>query len=213
MKSWNDSTRNKICPDTSSRSFIRIVAKELGSMIEVRFFQKFAEHRALVEWFVVVLKCGDEAARIELEERFRFVVRVDFDVLVWNVLLFEGNPHALDEGAEPAGVELQRIVGGVGLVELESPSGKRKIEVYLDSRGCETSGVGMEVCIWVVFTHGVIRAGDRCLNRRLLSKRWKKMQNRNAQKATIMTNTLGIYPLPLNFTSTKFITTSESSSL
>ena len=34
------------------------------------------------------------------------MVWVDLDVLVGNALFFEDGPDALDEGAEPAGVEL-----------------------------------------------------------------------------------------------------------
>lgn len=41
---------------------------------------------------------GDEAARVDFEEGLRFLVRVDFDVLVGDVLEFEGDPDALDEG-------------------------------------------------------------------------------------------------------------------
>jgi len=43
------------------------------------------------------------------------VVRVDFDVLVLDAFLFEGDPDALNEGAEPTGVELERVLGCVGL--------------------------------------------------------------------------------------------------
>lgn len=43
------------------------------------------------------------------------VVWVHFNVLVLNTLLFERDPDALDEGTEPARVELQIVFGGVCL--------------------------------------------------------------------------------------------------
>jgi hypothetical protein len=42
---------------------------------------------------------GDETARVDLEERLRFLVGVDFDVLVGDGFVLEGDPDALDEGA------------------------------------------------------------------------------------------------------------------
>ena len=43
------------------------------------FFQKLADHGRFVERFIVVLQGRDEAARVELEERFGFVVWVDLE--------------------------------------------------------------------------------------------------------------------------------------
>jgi hypothetical protein len=43
------------------------------------------------------------------------VVRVHFDVLVVDILFFESDPYALDEGAKPAGVEFEWMVGLMGL--------------------------------------------------------------------------------------------------
>lgn len=43
------------------------------------------------------------------------MVGVYFDVLVGDALFFEEQPDALDEGAEPAGVELEGLLGSVGL--------------------------------------------------------------------------------------------------
>lgn len=43
------------------------------------------------------------------------MVGVYFDVLVGDGLFFEGDPDALDEGAEPAGVELEGVLGFVSL--------------------------------------------------------------------------------------------------
>lgn len=42
---------------------------------------------------------GDKAARVDGEEGLGFLVGVDFDVLVGDALVFEGDPDALDEGA------------------------------------------------------------------------------------------------------------------
>ena len=44
------------------------------------------------------------------------MVWVHFNVLVGYAFFFESDPDALDEGAEPAGVEFERIFG---LVRLE----------------------------------------------------------------------------------------------
>jgi len=47
-----------------------------------------------------VAQGGDEAAGVDGEEGLRLLVRVDFDVLVGDALVFEGDPDALDKGAE-----------------------------------------------------------------------------------------------------------------
>lgn len=75
-------------------------------MIRIRFFQEFAQHCAFIERLILVLQGRYEAARVEVEEGLGFVVWVYFDVLVGDFLFFEDDPGALDEGAEPAGVEL-----------------------------------------------------------------------------------------------------------
>jgi len=46
-----------------------------------------------------VAEGGDKTARVDVEEGLGFLVRVDFDVLVGDLLVFEGYPDALDEGA------------------------------------------------------------------------------------------------------------------
>ena len=68
-------------------------------MVGESVFEEFADHRAFVEGFVVVLQGGDEAAGVEGEEGLGLVVGVDFNVLVGDFLLFEDGPGALDEGA------------------------------------------------------------------------------------------------------------------
>jgi hypothetical protein len=50
-----------------------------------------------------VAECGDQAAWVDVEKGLRFLVRVDFDVLVRDVFVFEGDPDALDEGAGRTG--------------------------------------------------------------------------------------------------------------
>lgn len=42
---------------------------------------------------------GDEAAGVDVEEGLGFLVGVDFDVLVGELLVLERDPDALDEGA------------------------------------------------------------------------------------------------------------------
>lgn len=71
-------------------------------VVRKRFFEELTEHRALVQRLLLVLQCWDEAARIEIEQRFWFVVRVYFYVLVLDSFFFERDPDALYEGAEPA---------------------------------------------------------------------------------------------------------------
>ena len=68
-------------------------------MVGESVFEEFADHRAFVEGFVVVLQGGDEAAGVEGEEGLGLVVGVDFNVLVGDFLLFEDGPGALDERA------------------------------------------------------------------------------------------------------------------
>lgn len=83
-------------------------------VVAVDVLQELEDDVALVEGLVVVLERGHEPARVELEQRGRLVVGVDFDVLVGDLLFFQHQPDALHEGAEPAGVELERLRGGVG---------------------------------------------------------------------------------------------------
>lgn len=41
---------------------------------------------------------GYETARVDIEEGLGLLVGIDFDVLVRDLLVFEGDPDALDEG-------------------------------------------------------------------------------------------------------------------
>lgn len=58
----------------------------------------------------------DETAGVDVEEGLWFLVGVDFDVLVGDLLVLEGYPDALDEGA--GGVSGWHVGGGVGVVWL-----------------------------------------------------------------------------------------------
>ena len=75
------------------------------------------------------------------------MVRVHFNVLVVDVLFFESDPYALDEGAEPAGVEFERLLGSVG--------------VYYGFR--RARGVGEEVGVRVGFFGGGGGHGGWCM--------------------------------------------------
>jgi hypothetical protein len=46
-----------------------------------------------------VAQGGNKAAGVDVEEGLGFLVRVDFDVLVGELLVFKGDPDALDERA------------------------------------------------------------------------------------------------------------------
>jgi hypothetical protein len=47
-----------------------------------------------------VAECRDKAPRVDVEEALRLFVRINFDVLVGYMFVFEGDPDTLDEGAE-----------------------------------------------------------------------------------------------------------------
>lgn len=102
-------------------------------MIRKRIFEKFRYDCTFVEWFVVVLESGDQTSGVQREEGSGFVVGVDFDVLVRDLFLFEEGPDSLDEGAEPARVELERLFGLMG------------VDNGFGGAGCDW----VEVCIWV----------------------------------------------------------------
>jgi hypothetical protein len=113
--SGNNPAPDIISPDACFCALVRIRGAQTRFGIWVCVFEKLAKHRGFVERLVVVLQCRHETARVEGEQGLRLVVRVDFDVLVWKGLFFEGDPDALNEGAEPAGVEFEGVGGGVGL--------------------------------------------------------------------------------------------------
>lgn len=84
-------------------------------MVRIRVFKEFAYDSALVQRLVVVFQSRDKASRIELQERFRLVVWIDFNVFycisaklggdecttltVWNILLLQDCPSAANKRA------------------------------------------------------------------------------------------------------------------
>jgi len=101
-KLWNLNSGYVPCP----RLLIRILGQQLRLAFRIRVLQKLAQDRRLIERLVLVLQSGHETAGVEIQEGLRLMVRVYLDVLIGNVFLFQCDPDALDEGAEPAGVEL-----------------------------------------------------------------------------------------------------------
>ena len=81
----------------------------------IQIFEVLHQHRAFIRAPIAVAESGHEAARVDVEEEFGLAVDVDFDVLVVEAFVFEGDPDAVDEGAEAGAVELEVVVGGVGL--------------------------------------------------------------------------------------------------
>lgn len=79
-----------------------------------------ANNRALIQRLMLLVPPSGNSQRrhqsagIQGEELGRFMIRIDFDVLMGDIFLDEDNPSALDEWAEPAAVELQRVVYAVG---------------------------------------------------------------------------------------------------
>ena len=112
-----DARADEVDPDPAPRSLVGICWKEIMSillLIGIDFVQVLADHVALEKRFCFFPVCSfrtsqrrDEAAGVELEERLGFVVGIDLNVLVGNLLLLKDEPGALDEGAEPACVELE----------------------------------------------------------------------------------------------------------
>jgi len=111
MKSGNDPARAEIRPDPRSRFEIRILRQQSRTVVRVGVFQKLADDCAFVERFVVVLECWHQAARVEFQEGVGFVVRVHFNVLVGNFLLFQDGPGALNEGAACGMVRVGDFLG------------------------------------------------------------------------------------------------------
>jgi hypothetical protein len=71
-------------------------------MLRERFFEKLAKHDAFIQRLVLVLESRNQTARVEIEQRLGFVVRIHFDVLVLNTFLFQRDPNPLHEGTKPA---------------------------------------------------------------------------------------------------------------
>lgn len=78
-------------------------------MVGISLFQKLANHITLVQrsappsfFYSSNFKSRHQTPGVQSQELGRFVVGVDFDVLVRDFLLFEDEPDALHERAEPA---------------------------------------------------------------------------------------------------------------
>ena len=81
----------------------------------VEIFEIFHQHRAFIRAPIAVAERGHEAAGVDVEKEFGLAVDVDFDVLVVEAFVLEGDPDTVDEGAEAGAVEREVVVGGVGL--------------------------------------------------------------------------------------------------
>ena len=123
VESRHDARADEVNPDPTPRSFIgvcRVQILSIFSFICVDFIQVFADDTALVErlgLFAAVdgtAQRRHEATWVEFQKGGGLVVGIYFDVLVGDAFFFEDEPGALHEGAEPAGVELERVVGAVG---------------------------------------------------------------------------------------------------
>lgn len=58
----------------------------------------FKKHATLIASPIAVPQRRDESSRIHLQQRFRFLVRVHFNILIWNALDLERYPDALHKG-------------------------------------------------------------------------------------------------------------------
>ena len=97
----DDARRDVVDPDLHPRPLVT-VGREEARRLRGLPVQELADDVGFVERLggAVGLGAGegrDQAARVEGEEGGFFVVRIDFDVLVRDPLLFEGEPGALDE--------------------------------------------------------------------------------------------------------------------
>lgn len=80
-------------PDPCAGSLVGICGEESWLMVGIGLLEVFEDDGRFVEWLraSAVGRAGErwnEAARVQSEERLRFVVGVDFDVLVGDLLLF-----------------------------------------------------------------------------------------------------------------------------
>lgn len=114
MVRGDDAAGHVVDPDALAGLLIRVLGVQLRAVVRIGLLEEVDDDGRLVERLAVVLERRHQAARVELEQRLRLVVRVDLDVLEGDPLLLENHPDALDEGAEPAGVECERCGALVG---------------------------------------------------------------------------------------------------
>ena len=88
-----------------------------------------------------------ESSRIDVEKELWFSVHVDFDVLVIQTFVFEGDPDAVDEGAEAASVQFEVVICGVGVRGFESFAGGLFVVGFFG---------GVAALVWVEVLFGAV---------------------------------------------------------
>lgn len=96
METRYNASRNKIDPDSHLGFWIGIRGKQLRSMLRISVFQELQDDGRLVERLVVIFKCRNQASRIEFQKALGLMVRVHFDILVWDTFFFEDCPNTLN---------------------------------------------------------------------------------------------------------------------
>jgi len=121
VEQGDDVAVDVVCPQARIRSELRVAGQEWLSLIQI--FEVLHQDCAFVRAPVAVAQRGHEAAGVDVEEEFGLAVDVDFDILVGEAFVFEGDPDAVHEGAEAGAVEFEVVVGGVGLDGLPGEAG------------------------------------------------------------------------------------------
>ena len=76
MEGRDGAAGDEVGPDARACALVRVGGLQPRRVVRVRFFQELAQHGALVQRLVVVLQRRDEAARVQAQQRFGFVVGV-----------------------------------------------------------------------------------------------------------------------------------------
>ena len=110
MESWYDSRTHVVDPDFASGFGIFVRRKEEWFVIGKGLVEVLADDVRFVEGFrrTVLLgttKSRDQPTWVEGEVGWIFMVRVDFNVTVGEVLLFQCDPSSLGERTEPARIK------------------------------------------------------------------------------------------------------------